>query len=98
MPEADRRGGHIAQCDAGNDDERGGAVGLLRSLQMHIALPLQLRWVGSLKFLSCGRSPERSPVLRKHSIEAGGAITLRAVKNSAPVRVKVTLGGQNGAY
>jgi hypothetical protein len=42
MPEADRRGGHIAQCDAGNDDERGGAVGLLRSLQMRIALPLQL--------------------------------------------------------
>jgi hypothetical protein len=88
MPEADRRGGHTAQRDAGNDDGAfGGAAGLLRSLQMRIVLPL--RWVGSLKFLSSGRSPERSPVLRKDSIEAVGAIKLRAVKNSAPLRVKV---------
>lgn len=76
MPEADRRGGHIVQHDAGNDDgERGAAAGLLRSLQMRIVRPLQLRWVGSLKFLSRGRSPERSPVLRKHSIKAGDAMT-----------------------
>lgn len=69
MPEADRRGGHIAQRDAGNDGGAGGAAGLLRLLQMRRMLPLQLRWVGSLKFLSSGRSPERSP--RKDSIEAG---------------------------